>query len=210
MLPTAGRAAFYLSMKKTLAWIFFMCGAISLSAIPLSVLVTEESEKIADTIRAFNKKCSEVGESAPEKQKSDCRKKHETIAAALAKFVILAHEELDFLPEDPAKYRAQQQALHPDFQFDDSAEGDRRTILRRKDMQLQVRWAQYWISCLGREDSQECKAEKAVLNNEDHPFGKVGLAAPYPTHQGEEEAKHWHAIKVNPGDIHPVRKVTRP
>lgn len=197
-------------MKKTLTWILFMCAAVSLSALPLSVLITEESEEIADTIRAFNKKCGGVGDSATEKQKSDCHKKHEAIAEALAKFVILAHEELDFLPEDPAKYRAEQQALHPDLQFDDSAEGDRQIILRRKDMQLQVRWAQYWTSCLGRENIQECKAEKAALEKENYPFGRIGLATPYPTHKGKEEAKHWHAMKVNPEDIHPLPKTTRP
>src|SRR5438132_1041687 len=122
-------------MKKTLTWILFMCAAASLSAVPLSVMIMEESEKIADTIRTFNEKCAGLGDSATEKQRNDCQKKHEAIAGALAKFVILAHEELDFLPEDPAKDRAEQQALHPDLQFDDSPESDRRTLLRRKDMQ---------------------------------------------------------------------------
>ncbi len=197
-------------MSAEVTWILFMCAAASLSAIPLFVLIMEESEEIADTIRAFNNKCAGLGDSATEKQKSDCRNEHEAIAGALAKFVILAHEELDFLPEDPAKDRAEQQALHPDLQFDDRPESDKRTLLRRKDMQLHVRWAQYWISCLGRENTQECKTEKAALDKEDYPFGRIGLAAPYPTHEGKEEAKHWHAIKVKPEDIHPLPKATRP
>jgi hypothetical protein len=184
--------------------------AVSLSAIPLSVVIAEESEETADTIRAFNKECAGLGDSATEEQKSDCHKKHEAIAEGLAKFVILAHEELDFLPEDPAKDRAEQRALHPGLQFDDSAEADRQTMLRRKDMQLQVRWAQHWISCLGREKTHECKAEKAALDKENYPFGRIGLAAPYPTHEGEEEAKHWHAMKVKPEDIHPLPTATRP
>jgi hypothetical protein len=170
----------------------------SLFAIPLSVLVTKESEKIADSIRVFNKECAGRGDTATEQQGKECYEKHAAIAEALAKFVILAHEELDFLPEDPAKYRAEQQAQHPELQFDTSPEGDRQTILRRKDMQLQIRWAQHWINCLGREDASECKQERAALDKETYPFGRVGLMTPYPTHVGEEEAKHWYPMKIIP------------
>jgi len=42
-------------MSAEVTWILFMCAAASLSAIPLFVLIMEESEEIADTIRAFNK-----------------------------------------------------------------------------------------------------------------------------------------------------------
>ncbi len=195
-------------MSAEVTWILFMCAAASLSAIPLFVLIMEESEEIADTIRAFNNKCAGLGDSATEKQKSDCRNEHEAIAGALAKFVILAHEELDFLPEDPAKDRAEQQALHPDLQFDDRPESDKRTtypVLRPTDMHVLASQ-----KCLGRENTQECKTEKAALDKEDYPFGRIGLAAPYPTHEGKEEAKHWHAIKVKPEDIHPLPKATRP
>lgn len=193
-----------------LTCILFVSAAVSVYAIPLSVLIMEQSEEIADTIRAFNKKCAGLGNNATDKEESDCRKKHEAIAEALAKFIILAHEELDFLPKDPAKFRAEQKALHPEFQFDERPESDKQTLLRRADTQLHVRWGQYWINCLGRENTNECKTEKAALDNEEYPFGKIGLAASNPTHEGKEEAKHWISIKVKPGAVHPVPKPTRP
>jgi hypothetical protein len=197
---------------KTILLTFALAATLSagLFAIPLTVLVIKESEKIADTIRVFNKECARLGDTATEQQGKECHEKHAAIAEALSKFVILAHEELDFLPEDPAKYRAEQQAQHPELQFDTSPEGDRQTILRRKDMQLQIRWAQHWINCLGREDASECKQERAALDKETYPFGRVGLMTPYPTHVGEEEAKHWHPMKINPSDVGSTELAAQP
>ena len=40
-----------------------------------------------------------------------------------------------------------------------------------------------------------------ALETETYPFGRVGLMSDEPTHVGEEEAKHWHSVKVNPFGI---------
>jgi hypothetical protein len=77
-------------------------------------------------------------------------------------------------------------------------------------MQLHIHWAQYWINCLGREDVAECKAERTKLDEEVYPFGRVGLISDKPTHEGEEEAKHWHAVKINPSELHPIPEKTAP
>jgi hypothetical protein len=182
--------------------------AAGLFAIPLYVLVIQESEKIADSIRMFNKECAGLGDTATEQQGRECYEKHGTIVQALAKFVILANQELDFLPENPHSEDSEPKnnpsfdawkKLHPDY---NPADEDKRTLARRKDMQLQVRWAQHWINCLGRENASECKEERAALDKETYPFGRVGLMIlEHPTHEGEEEAKHWHAVKVIPPGI---------
>ena len=180
--------------------------------------VTIESEKIADTIRVFKKECGGLGDNAPEQQSEECEEKHDAIAEALAKFVILAHKELDFLPEDPAKFRAQLQKQQSELSESQKAEIVKQSgaqLLdieaeikhvadRRKDMQLHIRWAQYWINCLGREDTSECTQERAALDKEAYPFGRVGLMTPYPTHVGEEEAKHWHSMKIVKVDGHTI------
>jgi len=145
-------------------------------AIPLTVLVIKESEKIADSLRVFNKECAGRGDTATEQKGKECYEKHAAIAEALAKFVILAHQELDFLPEDPAKERAELQ--NGQFYALDIEAEIKGTAARRKDMQLQIRWAQHWINCLGREDASECKQERAALDKETYPFGRVGLMTP--------------------------------
>jgi hypothetical protein len=94
----------------------------SVFAIPLAVLVIKESEKIADSIRAFNKECAGRGDTVTEQQEKECDEKHTAIAEALAKFVILAHQELDFLPEDPAKFRAQLQKQQSELSDSQKAE----------------------------------------------------------------------------------------
>ena len=63
-------------------------------------------------------------------------------------------------------------------------------------MQLHLRWAHYWMDCLGREDASECKRERGALDKQIYPFGKVGLMSQEPTHVGDEEAKHWHPMKA--------------
>jgi tetratricopeptide (TPR) repeat protein len=177
-----------------------------LFALPLTVLVMKESEKIADTIRAFNKECAGVNDTALEQQAKDCYEKHGAIAQALAKFVILANQELDFLPENPHSADSEPKKnpsfdawkkLHPDY---NPGNEDKRTLARRKDMQLQIRWAQYWINCLGREGASECKQERTALDKETYPFGRVGLMSNKPTHVGEEEAKHWHPMEIDVGN----------
>jgi hypothetical protein len=141
----------------------------------------KESEKIADTIRAFSKECAAISDDPSTQQWKECREKRVAIAEALAQFVILANEELDFLPENPHSKDSEPKnnpsfdawkKLHPDY---NPAHEDKRTLARRKDMQLHIRWAQHYINCLGRENASECKAEKAALDKETYPFGKLGL-----------------------------------
>jgi hypothetical protein len=78
---------------------------------------------------------------------------------------------------------------------------------RRHDTQLQIRWATYYFACLGRENASECTADKAALEKENYPFGRPGIMdINHPTHEGNEEAKHWHAVKINPSQKAEIRK----
>lgn len=211
-------------MRKVLMAFVALTLSAGVFALPLTVVVMKESEKIADSIRAFNKKCAGLGDTATEQQEKECDEKHTAIAEALAKFVILAHQELDFLPEDPAKFRAQLQKQQSELSDSQKAEivkqlgaqaldieaEVKHAADRRRDMQLHIHWAQYWINCLGREDVAECKAERTKLDEEVYPFGRVGLMSDKPTHEGEEEAKHWHAVKINPSELHPIPEKTAP
>jgi hypothetical protein len=187
----------------------FTC-AVALSgvlAIPLSVLIVQESEKIADSIRTFNKECAGVDDTS--ERYTECFKKRGDIGKELSGFVMLVQQEMNFLG-DPTKQRArlqEQQATLSESQkaeirkqsgtdaLDTEAEL-KRSDARRHDMKLQIRWATYYFACLGREDALECKAEKAGLDKEEYPFGRVGLMSQDPTHVGEEEAKHWHPMKI--------------
>jgi hypothetical protein len=172
------------SVKKTVATSILGSTLVAgLFAIPLSALVTKESEKIADSIRAFNKDCG--GDTSFVDQ--PCMDRRYKLSSDLGQFVALLNDELNFLNEPastpPPGYEAQ------------AAEDEKRFADRRKDMQLHIRWAHYWMDCLGREDASECKQERAALDKEIYPFGRVGLMTQEPTHVGEEEAKHWHSMK---------------
>jgi hypothetical protein len=205
---------------KTKLLTFTLAATLSagLFAIPLSVLVEKESEKIADTIRVFDKDCNKVSDDQSA-EGSVCREKHNAIEEALTKFIALAKEEIGYLPDETsADFRAQLEKekieLH---EFNNSplqmermkwtkpppdmdVEGEIKDIKnRRQDMQLQIRWAQHHIRCLDRENAPECKAEKAVLNKETYPFGRVGLMSDKPTHKGEQEEKHWHPVRFDDG-----------
>src|ERR1700730_2108064 len=123
---------------KLLTFTFAATLSAGLFALPLTVLVMKESEKIADTIRAFNKECARVDDTAPEQQAKDCYEKHGAIAEALSKFVILADQELDILPENPHSKDSEPKSnpsfdawkkSHPDY---NPADEDKRTLGRRK------------------------------------------------------------------------------
>ena len=88
-------------MRRLLLAFVALTPSTALFAIPLTVLVIQESEKIADTIRAFNKECPAIRYDAQEQQWQKCREKRIAIAESLAGFIILANEELDILPENP-------------------------------------------------------------------------------------------------------------
>jgi hypothetical protein len=194
--------------KVTLA-IMLTLFAAGLFAVPLSVLIVQESEKIADSIRAFNKEC--VGVDDTSERYTECFKKRGDIGRELSGFVILVQQETNFLG-DPAEERARLQEQQATLSESQKAEITKqagadaldieaqlkRSDARRHDMKLQIRWATYYFACLGREDASECKAEKAALDKEEYPFGRVGLMSQDPTHVGDEEAKNWHSMKVIP------------
>jgi hypothetical protein len=77
-----------------------------LCAIPLTVLIEQESEKIADSIRAFNKECAGVDDASP--RYTECFNKRGDIGKELSGFVMLVQQEANFLGE-PAKERARLQ-----------------------------------------------------------------------------------------------------
>jgi hypothetical protein len=171
--------------KPLFAFALTLTLAAGLFAIPLSVLVTQESEKIADSIRAFNKDCG--GDKSFVDQ--PCMDRRFKLSGELGQFVAMLNDELNLLsaPETatpPAGYEAQ------------AAEDEKRWDDRRKDMKLHIRWAHHWMDCLGREDASECEQERAALDKEIYPFGRVGLMSQEPTHVGEEEAKYWHPMKI--------------
>jgi hypothetical protein len=91
--------------KVTLA-IMLTLFAAGLFAVPLSVLIVQESEKIADSIRAFNKEC--VGVDDTSERYTECFKKRGDIGRELSGFVILVQQETNFLG-DPAEERARLQ-----------------------------------------------------------------------------------------------------
>ena len=178
-----------------------------LFAVPLSVLIVQESEEIADSIRAFNKECAGVDDQSP--KYTECFNKRNTIGGKLSGLVMLVQQELNFLGE-PAQERAQLQE-----QQDKLSESQKAEILKqngaealdidaemkrsaggRSDMRLHIDWAKYWFTCLGRENDSECTAFKAALVKATGPGGVGLMDIDHPTHEGNEEAKHWHAVKV--------------
>jgi hypothetical protein len=181
--------------------------AAGLFTVPLSVLIVQESEKIADSIRAFNKECARVDDTS--ERCTECFKKRGDIGRELSGFVMLVQQQTNFLGEsveEGARLQEQQASLSESQKTEITKQWGtdaldieaqlKRSDARRHDMKLQIRWATYYFACLGREDSAECKAEKAALDKEEYPFGRVGLMSQDPTHVGEEEAKHWHPMKV--------------
>jgi hypothetical protein len=195
-----------LKIKITLLITLILIAA-GLFAIPLSVLIVQESEKIADSIRAFNKECAGVDDTS--QRYTECFKKRGDIGRELSGFVMLVQQETNLLG-DPAEERTRLQEQQATLSESQKAEITKQwgtdaldieaelkhSDARRHDMKLQIRWATYYFACLGREDASECKAEKAALDKEEYPFGRVGLMSQDPTHVGEEEAKHWHPMKV--------------
>jgi hypothetical protein len=181
--------------------------AVRLFAVPLSVLIVQESEKIADSIRAFNKECAGIDDTS--ERYTECFKKRGDIGKELSGFIMLVQQETNFLG-DPAEERARLQEQQATLSESQKAEITKQwgtdaldieaqvkhSEARRHDTKLQIRWATYYFACLGREDASECKAEKAALDKEEYPFGRVGLMSQDPTHVGEEEAKHWHPTKI--------------
>ena len=80
------------SVKKPLL-VFTLVVAASLFGTPLYVIINQESEKIADSIRAFNKDCG--GNKSFDDQ--PCMDRRYKLSGDLGKFVALLNDELNFL-----------------------------------------------------------------------------------------------------------------
>jgi hypothetical protein len=205
-----------MKIKTLVSLILLACGGL-LFAVPLSVLIVQESEKIADSIRAFNKECAGVDDESP--KYTECFNKRSAIGGKLSGFVMDVQQELNFLG-DPAQERARLQEQQDKLSESQKAEilkqdgaealdidaQMKRSADRRSDMRLHIGWASYWFTCLGRENDSECMALKAALVKATSPGGVGLMDIDHPTHEGNEEAKHWHTVKINPSQKAEIRK----
>jgi hypothetical protein len=127
----------------------------SLFALPLTVLIFQQSAQLAKKVAAWNKQCGD-------KPSYDdaCMKKRYALSGELGKFVALVNDELDGLRD-----------ISPDASDDFVKE----VTGRRKIMELEVRNALYLIKCLGVAASEpQCHAESAAIDAE-----KAALQAEY-------------------------------
>jgi len=128
----------------------------SLVALPLTVVIFQQSAKLAKEVAAWNKQCGD-------KPYYDdaCMKKRYKISGELGEFVALVNDELDGL-RGPISPDA------PDS-FVKESNG------RRKIMELEARNALHIIKCLGVPASDpQCSAELAAIDEE-----KASLQAEY-------------------------------
>ena len=127
----------------------------SLFALPLTVLIFQQSAELAKKVAAWKKQCGD-------KPSYDdaCMKKRYALSGELGKFVALVNDELNGL-----------QDISPDASNDFVKEATG----RRKIMELEVRNALYVIKCLGVPASEpQCSAESATIDHE-----KAALQAEY-------------------------------
>src|SRR4029077_12111599 len=127
----------------------------SLFALPLTVIIFQQSTELAKKVAAWNKQCGD-------KPSYDdaCMKKRYKISRELGQFVALVNDELEGLRD-----------ISPNASDDSVKE----FIGRRKIMELEVRNALYIIKCLGVPASEpQCSAESAAIDEE-----KAALQAEY-------------------------------
>ncbi len=158
-------------MKK-LTFILALILIPSLFALPLTVLIFQQSAELAKKVVAWKKQCGD-------KPSYDdaCMKKRYKISGELGKFVALVNDELDGLRD-----------ISPDASNDFVKEATG----RRKIMELEVRNALYIIKCLGvpTSDSQ-CSAESAAIDEE-----KAALQAEYKQTHAAFDGK-WISIRAS-------------
>ena len=127
----------------------------SLFALPLTVLIFQQSAELAKKVAAWNKQCG----NKPSYDDA-CMKKRYALSGELGKFVALVNDELNGL-----------QDISPDASDDFVKEVNG----RRKIMELEVRNALHIIRCLGVPASDpQCSAESAAIDAE-----KAALQAEY-------------------------------
>jgi hypothetical protein len=143
-------------MKKLLlTFILALILISSLFALPLTVIIFQESAKLAKKVAGWNKQCGDKPS-----YKEHCFEKRQKLSGELGQFVALVNDELDGLRD-----------ISPDASDDSVKE----FIGRRKIMELEVRNALYVIKCLGVPASEpQCSAESAAIDVE-----KAALQAEY-------------------------------
>ncbi len=140
-------------MKKLLLTFVSALILTSLFALPLTVLIFQQSAELADKVAAWNKQCGN-------KPSYDdvCMKKRYEISGELGQFIALVNDELNGSVSADAS---------DDFVKEYNG--------RRKIMEHEVRLALYNIKCLGRPASDpQCSAELAAIDVE-----KAALQAEY-------------------------------
>ena len=144
----------------------------SLLALPLTVLIFQQSAELAKKVVAWNKQCGD-------KPSYDdvCMKKRYALSGELGKFVALVNDELDGLR---------------DISSDASDDFVKEATGRRKIMELEVRNALYIIKCLGVAASEpQCSAESAAIDEE-----KAALQAEYKQTHAAFDGK-WISVRAS-------------
>ena len=160
-------------MKRLLLTLILALTLIpSLFALPLTVLIFQQSAKLAGEVAAWNKQCGD-------KPFYDdaCMKKRYKISGELGQFVALVNDELDGLRD-----------ISPDASDDFVKE----VTGRRKIMELEVRNALCIIKCLGVPASElQCSAESAAIDEE-----KAALQAEYKQTHAAFDGK-WISLRAS-------------
>jgi hypothetical protein len=161
-------------MKKLLlTFISALTLISSLFALPLTVIIFQQSAKLADKVAAWNKQCGD-------KPSYDdaCMKKRYKISGELGQFVALVNDELD--------------GLRGPVSADASDDFIKEFNGRRKIMELEVRNALYIIKCLGVPASEpQCSGESAAIEEE-----KATLQAEYKQTHAAFDGK-WISLRAS-------------
>lgn len=141
--------------KLLLTFVLAVTLISSIFALPLTVIIFQQSAKLADKVTAWNKQCG----SKPSYDDA-CMKKRYQISGELGKFVALVNDELDGLRD-----------INPNVSDNILNEFNG----RRKIMEHEMRVALYNIKCLGVPASDpQCSSETAAIDEE-----KAALQAEY-------------------------------
>ena len=160
-------------MKKLLfTFILALILISSLFALPLTVLIFQQSAELTKKVAAWNKQCG----NKPSYDDA-CMKKRYALSGELGKFVALVNDELDGLRN-----------ISPNA----SADFVKEVNGRRKIMELEVRNALYIIKCLGVPASDpQCTAESAAIDAE-----KGALQAEYKETHARFDGK-WISLRAS-------------
>jgi hypothetical protein len=159
-------------LKRLLPASILLILASWLLALPLTVVIFQQSAKLADKVAAWNKQCGD-------KPLYDdaCTKKRKAISGELGQFVALVNDELDGLRD-----------ISPEATDDFVKEANG----RRKIMELEIRNALHVIKCLGVPASDtQCSAEAVAIEQE-----KASLETEYAQTHAAFDGK-WISLSVS-------------